>query len=198
MSAHDSVSRWIDDLKAGETVAAQKLWDRYFGRMVELAQQRLAGNPKRVADEEDVALSAFNSFCLGARNGRFPQLTDRHNLWPLLVAITAHKSVDLIRRESRQKRGGGRLRRWIDRLLEPEELISRAPTPEFAVQVAEELDRLLERLHRTGDAQLREIALWKMQGDSNGEIAERLGCVRRTVERKLKMIARIWERDAFL
>src|SRR5262249_15198784 len=69
--------------------AAQKLWEGYFQKMVGLARQKLQGLPRRAADEEDVALSAFNSFCLGAGAGRFPQLSDRDSLWPLAAVSPA-------------------------------------------------------------------------------------------------------------
>src|ERR1700754_5164328 len=101
-----SITRWIGRLKGGDFAAARPLWEAYFRRMVGLARQRLRGAPCRVADEEDVALSAFDSFFAAAAAGRFPQLADRRNLWPLLVSITAHKCVDLVRRESRRKGGG--------------------------------------------------------------------------------------------
>src|SRR5262245_3491912 len=104
MQADGSITRWITQLKAGNHDAAEALWTTYFRRMVALAQHRLQRAPRRAADEEDVALSAFNSFCARAKAGLFPRLTDRDNLWPLLLAITQNKCVDLIRRENRLKR----------------------------------------------------------------------------------------------
>jgi len=83
------------------------LWERYFARLVGLARQKLRSTPRRAADEEDVALSAFDSFCRQAEAGRFPQLLDRDNLWRLLVTVTARKAFHLIRDKNRQKRGGG-------------------------------------------------------------------------------------------
>src|SRR5262249_30277678 len=89
MSAADSVSQWLAQLKGADAAAAQKLWERYSRRLVGLARLKLKGSPRRTADEEDVALSAFASFCQGAEQGRFPQLADRDNLWRLLVVLTA-------------------------------------------------------------------------------------------------------------
>ena len=191
MRSSGSITHWIGQLKAGEPDAAQKLWEGYFQKMVELARHKLQGMPRRAADEEDVALSAFNSFCLGAGRGRFPQLGDRNSLWPLLVAITANKAVDLLRHERRLKRGGspaaeaGR----ATPQAELDQVLGREPTPEFALQVAEECQRLLDRL---GDEGLRSVALWKMEGYTVEEIAARLGCVPRTVERKLRAIRELW------
>lgn len=203
MSLSHPVTEWINRLKEGDSVAAQRLWEAYFLRMVQLAQRKLSHLPRTVADEEDVALSAFKSFCLGAREGRFTQLLDRDNLWPLLMAITLHKSVDLIRGENRQKRGGGVPADTLDspRIssqpipIPLSDLISREPSPEFAAEMTEHLERLLARLASTGDPDLQRIALFKLDGYSVGEIAERLGCVRRTIERKSNLIAQLWERD---
>src|SRR6185369_9252315 len=107
MRPEASVTQWINQLKAGDPDAAQKLWERYFRRLVSLARKKLRAAPRRAADEEDVALSAFGSFCRGAEQDRFPQLHDRLDLWQLLVLLTARKAVDLAQHERRQKRGGG-------------------------------------------------------------------------------------------
>ncbi len=55
----DSVSQWIDGLKAGDAAAAAKLWRRYYRRLVGLARKKLGDRPRRVADEEDVVLRNY-------------------------------------------------------------------------------------------------------------------------------------------
>lgn len=57
------------------------------------------------------------------------------------------------------------------------------------LQLAEECQQLLECLK---DDSLRQVALWKLEGLTNREIAERLGCVEKTIERKLKSIRQLW------
>lgn len=205
MQIDESITQWIDQLRDGDSAAAQNLWETYFVQMVDLARRRLAGAPRQVSDEEDVALSAFKSFCIGAREGKFTQLTDRTNLWPLLIAITANKAVDVIRYNNRSKRGGGSPVAEEGRIQEGrvraervslDEVFSTEPSPEFAIQLADEFEQLLSRLEAALDLDLPKIAVWKMDGDSNVEIAERLGCTRRTVERKLKLIASLWSTEA--
>src|SRR5262249_12447635 len=66
MAEPGSVSRWLGDLQEGEHEAAARLWERYAHRLVALARARLSDLPRRAADEEDVALSAFASFCRAA------------------------------------------------------------------------------------------------------------------------------------
>src|SRR6516162_10077120 len=148
-----SVTRWIGDLVAGDAAgsAAQKLWERYFDRLVHLARDRLRAGPRGPADAEDAALDTFDSFCRGAAAGRFPRLDDRDDLWSLLVTITVRKAADQLRRERRQKRGGGRVRgaQELGRADAGggglDEVIGREPTPDLAAMVAEQYLHLLER-----------------------------------------------------
>jgi DNA-directed RNA polymerase specialized sigma24 family protein len=198
MSSEESVSRWLAQLQAGDRVAAQKLWELYFQRLVGLARKKLQGLPRRAADEEDIALSAFASFCRGAEQGRFPQLHDRDNLWRLLVTITVRKANQLAAREGCQKRGGQavldeaalrHLPKDQSGELGLEQLIDSEPTPEFAAQLAEECQLLLARLE---NPELQSVAQWKMEGYTNDEIAGKLGCALRSVERKLKVIRSLW------
>src|SRR5436190_46081 len=114
MSSTDSVTRWIEQLKAGDQRAAQPLWERYYRRLVRLARGQLRGARRRA--EEGL-------------------------------------------------------------------------TPAFASELAEEFRRRLDSL---GDDTLRAVALWKLEGYANEEIAEKLNCVVRTVERKLRVIRAIW------
>jgi DNA-directed RNA polymerase specialized sigma24 family protein len=193
MGPQGSVSRWLQQLQQGEAAAAQPLWERYFPRLVELARKKLRDAPRR-GTEEDVALSAFDSFCRNAAGGRFPRLADRDDLWRLLVVITARKAAHLARDERRRKRGGGAVQ--IDTRPEEglglEQILSREPTPEFAAQAAEECQRLLGLL---GERELEAVALWKMEGYTVEEIAQKMGYVPRSIKRKLRVIRSLWEKE---
>jgi len=192
-----SVTCWFGPLKEGDSDAAEQLWRRYIAALVQTARVKLRATPRTAADEEDVALSAFDSFCRGVKLGRYPQLADRDDLWRLLVTITARKAADQVQCEHRQKRGGGRVRvasdlaggDWDERGGGLDLIAGPEPTPEFAALVAEELRCRLDSL---GDETLRCIALRKMEGDTDEEIAARLGCTRRTVVRKLVVIRQAW------
>jgi DNA-directed RNA polymerase specialized sigma24 family protein len=197
---NSSVSVWVKRLIDGDkNLPVEKLWERYYQRLVRLARGKLGSRPRRVADEEDVALSAFDSFCNGATAGRFPQLNDRDNLWRLLVAITARKAYQLNLKNQRKKRGGnrvldeaaiGRDNQDDTKAFGLEQFISYEPTPEFAIQAAEEYELLLSRLPDDG---LRQVAHWKMEGFTNDEIATKQGCAPRTIERRLSLIRSIWD-----
>jgi hypothetical protein len=156
-----------------------------------VARKKLQGTPRRAPDEEDVALSAFDSFCRGAE-GRFPQLADRHSLWRLVVTITARKAYRLALHEGRRKRGGNSV---LDEAALPgpgeprlEHLLGREPTPEFAARMAEDYQELLAR---PNDPELCRMVVWKMEGYCSEEIAARLGRVPRSVERKRALIRAI-------
>jgi DNA-directed RNA polymerase specialized sigma24 family protein len=191
-----SVTHWLGDLKAGEPAAAQRLWERYFTELVRLARARLRAAPRAAEDEEDVALSALDSFYTAATHGRFPRLNDRDDLWRILVTVTERKASDLLRRQRRLKRGDGRVaneadvadsdRRLLDHIAGP------APTPEFAAMVAEEYRR---RVSALPDEALRRVALLKMEGYTNEEIAAQMGLGLRSVVRKLDLIRRAWLSD---
>jgi DNA-directed RNA polymerase specialized sigma24 family protein len=198
--AEGSVTRWIGGLQAGDMDApARLLWGRYFDRLARLARDKLRGARRAAANEEDVALSVFDSFCDGAAGGAFPQLGGRDDLWRLLVTITARKAANQLRHERQLKRGGGRVldEGALDR-DDPDagrflaQVVGDEPTPEFAAMVAEECRRRLDGLP---DESLRQVALLRMQGYANEEVAARLGTSLRSVERKLMAIRKRWEED---
>jgi len=186
-SEQGSISVVLSALKAGEDDAATTLWHRYAARLIRLTRNQLRNTNRRMADEEDVVLSAFDSFCRGAGNGQFAKLEDRGDLWQLLVLISVRKAADLSKHEQRLKRGGGIA---LGELIE--DLVAVDQTPELASSTLEEYNRLLRQL---GDDELKEIAVARMEGYTNAEIAERRGCTRQTVQRRLTMIRSLWEQE---
>jgi DNA-directed RNA polymerase specialized sigma24 family protein len=198
MEGENSVSLWLDGLREGNDADVKRLWDRYFQRLVNLASTRLPGHARRVTDEEDVALSAFHSFCDRVGRGQFPQLADRDDLWRILVTITFRKVAESMRHQTRLKRGGGAVLGQSIKMGDSEiddgmaRVLSREPTPEAAAQFAEDYERLLEKLE---DSTLRSIAVRKLEGHSREEIALALGTSIRTVDRKLTLIRLMWQEE---
>lgn len=200
MANSDSVTQWLDGVKAGRNDEIQRLWDQYFQRLVRLAGSRLPGHARRAIDEEDVALSAFQSFCDRARKGQFPGVTNRDDLWRVLFAITVRKAVSAVRHQTRKKRGGGHV--LGESAVGGEEpsgeagmaaFLGREPSPQDAVEFADQLDVLFEKL---GDVTLRVIAFQKLQGMTTEEIASSLGISTRTVDRKLQLIRAVWVEES--
>jgi DNA-directed RNA polymerase specialized sigma24 family protein len=185
MFSAGSVTGWLNQLQGGDPIAADRLWERYFHRLLGLAQKKLPASLRRAGSEEDVALDAFASFCRGAEQGRFPDLVSRNNLWRLLVVITVRKAYRLARDEGRAR--AAHTQEWA-----LEQVVARDSGPEFAAQAAEECSRLLALL---GDARLETIARWRMEGHTVKEIADRLECSPRTIERKVLLIQSLWAEE---
>src|SRR5262245_54885851 len=98
-----SVTRWIERLRNDDAQAAAVLWERFFARMLELARQRLHAGMRRVADEEDVVVVAFERFLRGVRERRFPRLADRDDLWAILFALTTRQAAQQLRDQGRDR-----------------------------------------------------------------------------------------------
>lgn len=183
----NSITRWFLSLRAGDQAAAKKLWDVYFSRMLDLARQRL---PNHTAyDGEDAALSAFFVFCKSIEQGQFAGISDRDDLWRCLVRVTIHKTQDRVRHEKAKKRGG-KAERVRDGSFELDDLAAVDGDPALAALMADQCRQLLDMLD---DEQLEQAALAKLEGLTNEEVAGRLGVSRRTVQRMINVIRRIWE-----
>jgi RNA polymerase sigma factor (sigma-70 family) len=195
-SFNDSVTAWIGDLKDGQNLASQKIWERYFDRLVRVASRQLGSSPRRIADEEDVAVSVFDSLCKGAAAGRFDRLKDRDDLWKLLTAIAGMKAVDQIRRQTAKKRGGENVRGEsivagfdTDQLGGFDQFMHSEPTPEFLAVMDEQQQAMFQALP---DPSQQEVARLRFEGYANDEIASKIGISLRSVERKLSVIRQVW------
>ncbi len=182
MADRGSVTVWLGQLQDGDPAAVDRLWERYFRRLQGLARLKLPLAQRRAGCEEDVALDAFASLWRGLDQGRFPELASRDHLWRLLVIITIRKVYRLVRTEARER--ADLVAEW-----ELEQLLARDPEPGFEAQAADEYRRLMARL---GDARLETVAGLRLEGLTVPEIAARLGCSSRTVDRKLALIQTLW------
>jgi DNA-directed RNA polymerase specialized sigma24 family protein len=199
MGTQGSVTRLIIDLRSDEPAlreaAARLVWGRYFKELLALARNHLSARIRCREDEEDVLQSMYKSFCARQRRGDF-DLANRDELWNLLVQITLCKARTTAERHQQGKRdvrreganvadrsGGSPAVPILD------QIDSGGPTPAEAALLNEALERRFQRL---GDPGLRQIALWKLEGYTNPEIAHELECTLRTVERKLERIRAYW------
>ena len=196
----NSVNQLIADLQKGDADAAQRLWDRYFEELVKFARERLGATPRQAKDEEDVALSVFDSFCRGAKAGRLADLKDRHELWWTLLAITRRKVVDQFRGNNRQKHGTMSVKPETD--IERDKktgekfnldlILDENPSPDLFLQLDDEWQRLLSLLR---DDTLRQVACWRIEGYSLLEISKKLHILPRAVGRKLSLIRSKWTEE---
>lgn len=188
MSQSPNVSHWIELVKGGDSVAANKIWRHYFDQLVRAVRRKLYGQNRAVSDEEDIVLSVFESFYDAAENGRFPDLSDRDDLWQLLLRMSGRKVIDKRRRDRRQRRGGEVRVHSLNELRDGESVIDAIgdePSPEMVLMMQESVEQFFSHL---GVGQLRDLAGAKLEGYSNAELAERFGCSERTIERRLHLI----------
>jgi RNA polymerase sigma factor (sigma-70 family) len=179
-----SITRLIRAVQHGSNSAVRPLLEAYFNRLVQLARKRLQNLPGLGGYDEDLALRSFHSVYQRLRDPARPlDLGGRDDLWRLLAARTISRGIDLVRRHRPAEAPGEQ---------DVTGLLAREPTPEEAAELADECRRLLEALPEPG---LRQIALWKVEGYTNEEIAARLDCVPRTVERKLGRIRLLWQHE---
>lgn len=194
----DDIDLWISKLKARDARAIEVIWQEYFETLVVRARTKLGASGCREQDGEDVALSAMYSFVRGAERGRFPQLNDRNDLWRILLTITARKAGRRRRKQFAAKRGGGAVRGESVFIKASDlessggigEVLGEEPSPELAVEIADNCRNLMSQL---GDSALEQIVLLKLEGCTNVEIADRVGCTTRTIERKLERIREKWQ-----
>jgi len=195
----DPVSILIARVKLGDQAAATDLWNSCFSRLRQIARARLGNTHRRVSDEEDAVIMALHSFMRGLKAERFPQLHTTQDLWSILVALTLRKAVDILKKERRRKRGGGKVRgesafssrNSAKKLLGIDDVASTRRSPLTEAMLNEECQRRLATLSTS----LRVVALAKLHGLSNEEIATELSCGLRTVERKLYIIRMLWSRE---
>ena len=187
---------WVEQLASADRDAAARLWAHFCQRLMNYARTRMSPSTRRIYDEEDAAVSAFRSLCRGIESKRFPDVADRTNLWSLLVVITSRKISNRFRYEHQQRRDSHQLiSDTIIRTTDGNEIDvlrsvpGKEPTPEFAAEVADMSEFLMKLLP---DPELKKLVQLKLEGYTNEEAAERMRITRRTVQRKLELIRRIW------
>jgi RNA polymerase sigma factor (sigma-70 family) len=195
----DSVSQYIDGLKRGDELAAQKIWERFYQRLIVQADRKLKASPRKSMDEEDVVQKAFADFFRQVKQGRFPRLDDRNDLWQILAMLVDRRAKDQIKAQNTQKSGGARVHtESVFFVMESSSAVHGLgqvqdvlPSPALVLEFIEVME---ERLAGLRNETHRQVALYKMQGYSNREIAELLQSSERTVERSLQSIRKRWEK----
>ena len=200
--SEEAVTRWVESLEQGDEDAAARLWEYCFPRLLRYANQRLPGNLRRALDEEDVALRRVSKLLHGVGPRCLPELAGRDELWRLLLCITARKAQARMRHEFREKRGGGKVggesiflegARAADAAGMGNVPDNGTPAPEVLVQFSDECEHLMNLLE---DETVKTIAILRIEGYSVDEIAERVGCAKRSVERRLNLIRKTWSHAA--
>lgn len=186
----DPSGKLLARVRQGDEQAAAELFRRYTERLVAVAAVRLSKKLARRVDPEDVVQSAYRSFFVKARNGRFV-LRRSGDLWRLLVGITLHKVHHQAERHAAGKRAIGKEQRACAMDESSDELtdiaIAREPTPAEAAMLTDEVENILRQL----EPHQRPILELRLQGYNQAEIAQELQCSERTVRRILDKVKRL-------
>lgn len=180
----NSVTSWIQAVRVGDEDSARLLWERYFVSLMRIARSRMGTLPRATYDEEDATISTFRVLCRRLQEGGYPELSDRTELWQLMLTVIMRKINHRAQYESAEKRGS--LPSQFSRVDE-----SMIPCPDSS-QIALEYQMLLAKLN---DCNLEKIAVLKLDGYTNEEIALKINRTRRTVQRMLDLIRAILRED---
>ena len=191
-SADGSITQLFALARRGDDAAAARLWQQFLPRMLGLARKTLSSQPRLLGLDEDAVQSAFASFFRRARDAAF-DINNRDELWNLLGVITVRKARRVIRRENAEKRGGGQVRNEeaLPRQADGPQSLDGYPSPEVAAEFDLHAEELLAQL----SAELRSVAVLRLLGYTNQEIAKLLDWTVRKVERKLHLIRLGWEKE---
>ena len=194
------ITLWLRSLQAGDPNSAEDLFQHFCSRLQSLISHQIPASVRATYDADDVAVSAFHSLFMGIREQRY-RFDNRMDFWRLLLTIAERKIAKRIRFETQEKRD---IRRLLPNSVfksppsGPQQnaqggvnsLPSCEPTPAFAAEVAEACENLLGALP---DDSCRTIALLMLENYTAEDVAKKLGCTRRTVQRKLLVIRRTWQ-----
>jgi len=197
MSNPGSISILLEELRTGDEPAFEQFFDRFFDRLKSVARKRVSVRDRKVVDDEDLAVWAMNTFQRCVRDGMYPKIRNRQDVWKFLVSILERKSVDHIRRQHAEKRGGGEVRgeSVFEDQNQPrviERVCIEKSNFELMVDFLDVLDVIVDRLN---DPLLGEVLAAKFAGHSTKEIANITGKSVSSVDRKLRLIRTIIARD---
>jgi RNA polymerase sigma factor (sigma-70 family) len=181
-SLHGTSTELLARFQEGDDLAAEEIFQRYIDRLTRLARGRLSPKLARRTDPEDIVMSAWRSFFLAARAGRF-SLKRSGDLWRLLVSITMHKLYRQVRRHTAEMRAVGH-ELPSDQAHALMQVAQHEPTPDEAVALAEEMEHVMSGLDDFG----RRVLELRLQGETHAEIAADTKRSERSVRRRLMEI----------
>ncbi|MCA8995486.1 MAG: sigma-70 family RNA polymerase sigma factor [Planctomycetaceae bacterium] len=189
----ESVTFFFHQLRQGDEVAVERLWEKCAPRILSVAQRTLAKQIPQYSDQEDIAQSVFLSLWSRATRGEMDGEFHRENLWRLLTTMTVRRALKHQRRDRTQKRGGGRVLPessvpgGADSPFRLDQALEHLSSHEFDVMCAEQLLQL--------DEDLRAVAIMKLMNHTQQEIADALNCSISSVERKIRLLRKLWKDD---
>lgn len=186
----------MDDLDQLSTLSglpreafADAIFNRYAGRLMRVARERLGVRLQSKVSPEDVVQSVFKSFFRRQHEFEFNR-DDADGLWGLLVVITIRKCAkwaDVFGAGKRSTERETSFNAETDSGHRWHEAVDQDPGPEEAAMLSELIERLMRRL----DARQQQMLALRMQGFELEEIADQVRSSRRTVARVVAEVKNI-------
>ena len=186
-SCHDVTIGWLDDLAEGKPEAVQEFWSNYGDSLQRVAERQIADWLRRRVDPEDVVQSACRTFFRRAGEGDF-SLENKDDLWKLLLTITLNKVRMQARFHTRNRRSISK-----EQAL-PEEANLQPAEWDHAIEQVELADML--QVAFSEDPERKHVLEMWLDGRTQNEIADEIGCSERTVRRIQERIRQ--DLDSFL
>ncbi len=184
-----SITQWLSKLQAGQSQAAEAIWNRYQAKLVSIASKKLDQNPDRSIDGEDLVQSSFRYVFVAIQNGKYPDIDNREDLWGLLYVATVNRVRQHYRDVNALKRSHISSVQAIDPAI-----LEDLQTPFAQAQAADLLEYLLSRLDLEDPSHtLRKIALLYLDEHSASSIAKALHKRKRSILISLRLIRSIWQ-----
>lgn len=189
MTSADSFEVLMARFHTDVDTAARDVFRRFSGRLIALTRQQIAHRLAHRIDPEDVVQSAFRSFFVRQRDGKF-DLGGWSSVWGLLIRITLRKCADRVEYLQAERRDVRRDTLAPNGDEQPLAAVpARTPSPEEAAVLSE----TIEALFRALDADERPILELSLQGHTAAEISIRLGRALRSVHRLRERIQKhLW------
>jgi len=184
-----SITQWLSKLQAGQSQAAEAIWNRYQAKLVSIASKKLDQNPDRSIDGEDLVQSSFRYVFVAIQNGKYPDIENREDLWGLLYVATVNRVRQHYRDVNALKRSHISSVQAIDPAI-----LEDLQTPFAQAQAADLLEYLLSRLDLEDPSHtLRKIALLYLDEHSASSIAKALQKRKTSILISLRLIRSIWQ-----
>jgi RNA polymerase sigma-70 factor, ECF subfamily len=169
----------------GNVLAFEKVFERYSDRLIRIAKSRISERLASRIEAEDVVQSVFRSFFGRVQAKRFT-FQEENDLWRLLVSITLNKLRNKVDWHTAAKRDVGLEQRMDGGSSLPSayDVDGVNPSPEAVVMFIDLLEHFMTSLRDTD----RKVLELRLQGMTQEEIANEIGCTERTVRRVLERI----------
>lgn len=194
----DPITLWISEVKAGNKEVLEHLWRCFFNRLERLVERKMGQSTGQIHDAEDAVLSAFDTFWCRASNEKFPELSNRKDLWNLLAKISIRKAIKHRDWENAKQRGPSAHQEnasagdqdsstgdAVEQFPDPE------PPPDVLVQFSEEFKKLVGSLDKT----TLQVALLRERSLTYEQVAAELDITTAKVFRCVRKIEKAWNQE---